>query len=97
MDINTIEGLQRRFTKCLTGLYNKEYDERLNICELQSLKDWRIRGDMIEIFKMINGRYKINIKDMIKPYIGRILRGHNKKLGERNLKVIWELLILLWE
>jgi len=86
MDINAIEGLQRRLTKCLTGLYNKEYDERLNICELQSLKDRRIRGDMIEIFKMINGRYKINIEDMIKPYSGRILRGHNKKIKREKFK-----------
>ena len=41
---------------------------------------------MIEIFKMINGRYKINIADMIKPYTGRILRGHNKKIKREKFK-----------
>ena len=64
MDVNKVEGLQRRFTKCLNGLYNTEYKERLEICKLQSLNERRIRGDMIEIFKMLSDRYNRYIRDI---------------------------------
>ena len=85
MDVNKVEGLQRRFTKCLTGLYNMEYKERLEICKLQSLNE-RSRGDMIEIFKMLSGRYNINTEDVIELDKGRVLREHNKKLKRKKFK-----------
>ena len=53
------------------------------MCKLQSLNDRRSRGDLIEIFKMLSGRYNINIEDVIEMDTGRVLRGHNKKLKRK--------------
>src|SRR5215813_6870642 len=66
MDVNKVDSLQRRFTKCL--------NER------------RSRGDMIEIFKMLSGRYNINTEDVIELDKGRVLRGHNKNLKRKKFK-----------
>src|SRR5215813_5432316 len=86
MDVNKVEGLQRRFTKSLNGLYNMEYKERLEICKLQNLNERRSRGDIIEIFKMLSGRYNINTEDVIELDKGKVLRGNNKKLKRKKFK-----------
>ena len=46
----------------------------------------RSREDMIEIFKMLSGRYNINTEDVIELDKGRVLWGHNKKLKRKKLK-----------
>ena len=60
-----IEKVQRRATKqlpCCTGL---EYDERLRKLDLPCLLYRKLRGDMIEVYKMTQGKYDSNIKPPI--------------------------------
>ena len=52
-----IEGVQRRFTKCVIGVKNMTYQERLKFLNLPSLEFRRLRGDLIETFKLCNGFY----------------------------------------
>ena len=49
----TVEGVQRRATKKLPGMYDLEYPERLRKLKLPTLAYRRTRGDMIQVFKMI--------------------------------------------
>ncbi len=49
-----IEKVQRRATKILKNLKNLTYSERLDKLKLPSLKFRRIRGDLIQAFKIIN-------------------------------------------
>ena len=53
-DIQAIESVQRRATKLVPELKNKTYQERLKILELPTLVYRRLRGDMIETYKIIN-------------------------------------------
>ena len=46
-----LEGVQRR---------NLSYEERLKTLSMFSLRRRRLRGDMIEVFKMICGIGKVN-------------------------------------
>jgi hypothetical protein len=56
-DIEKIENVQRRATKQVPTLKNMEYNERLKKLKMPTLKYRRMRGDMIEVFKIINGIY----------------------------------------
>lgn len=53
-DINKLESVQRRATKLIPGYRNLSYEERLKRLDMFSLKDRRIRGDLIETFKIVN-------------------------------------------
>ena len=56
-DIIAIESIQRNYTKKMKGMRNKSYEERLAILRLPSLSYRRLRGDLIEVFKIVNNVY----------------------------------------
>jgi len=58
-DIKLIEGVQRRATKLVHGLENLTYNDRLEELGLTRLDKRRLRSDLIETFKIINGNYDI--------------------------------------
>ena len=51
--IDLLEGVQRRATKLVPELRNMTYEKRLEKLGLTSLEDRRIRGDMIETYKIM--------------------------------------------
>ena len=50
--IDKLEQIQRTFTKCIIGLKDLDYEKRLEILRLPSLEFRRIRGDLIETYKI---------------------------------------------
>ena len=54
-DIQCIEKVQRRATKLVRGLKYKSYEERLALLQTTSLESRRIRGDLIQVFRIMNG------------------------------------------
>ena len=54
-DINKLERVQRRVTKIIPSLRNKSYEERLKELNLFPLTHRRLRGDLIQAFKIIKG------------------------------------------
>ena len=59
-DIDMLEKLQRRATKLIPGLRDLRYEERLKKCGLTTLETRRLRGDQIEVFKILNGYENID-------------------------------------
>jgi len=54
-DIELIEKVQKRtYTKLIISLKHLTYTERLKQLQLPTLKYRRLRGDMIEVFKMVH-------------------------------------------
>jgi hypothetical protein len=49
--------VQKRATKQIPGMKNLPYEERLRKLELPTLSYRRLRGDMIEGYKIIQGHY----------------------------------------
>ena len=54
-DIAKLERVQRRVTKMIPSLRNKPYEERLKELDLFPLEHRRLRGDLIQVFKIIRG------------------------------------------
>ena len=54
-DIDTLERKLRRATKLMPELRDLSYEERLNECGLTTLETVQLRGDQIEVFKMLHG------------------------------------------
>jgi len=54
-NIETIECVQRRFTKNLRGYSGYTYLERLHCLELQSLEQRRLLFDLIFCYKIVSG------------------------------------------
>jgi len=52
-DIECLEQVQRRATKLIKGFKNLSYENRLKRLKLTTLEKRRLRGDLIETFKII--------------------------------------------
>ena len=59
-DVDMLEKIQRRATKLIPGLRDLTYEERLKECGLTTLETRRLRGDQIEVFKILNGYENID-------------------------------------
>lgn len=81
-DIEQIERVQRRITRLPQELKNLSYEERLLRLNLTTLRDRRIRGDLIETHKILNGYYACNLRDIFHLNLNINLRGHNQKLSK---------------
>ena len=81
-DIECIEKVQRRTTKLVRGLKYKSYEERLALLQTTSLESRRIRGDLIQVFRIMNGFDDVNKDDFFELDTGGgySLRGHHMKL-----------------
>ena len=79
-DIDLIEGIQRSFTRRIPGFSNYSYNERLQLCGLESLKLRRIKEDMILIYKMIHGLIDSEFSDFFQFAHSECTRGHAFKL-----------------
>ena len=55
-----LEREQRRATKMIPKLRNISYEMRLRECGLATLKNRRLRGDQVEVLKVLNGYENID-------------------------------------
>ena len=65
MDIILLELVQRRMTKMIEEIRNFSYERRLKLWKLHLLERRRVRGNPIELFKMV--------KDFDKGNVGKVL------------------------
>jgi hypothetical protein len=86
-DIDLLEKIQHRATKMISALKDKTYEERLAILGLTTLETRRVRGDLIEVFKMFKGLEDISWEQFFE--LARIsqLRGHRFKLFKRRFNL----------
>ena len=74
----------RRATKQLPGMKNISYEERLQRLKLHTLAYRRTRGDMIEVYKLLHGKYDSDESNIVKLHkdsdTREGTRGHSLKL-----------------
>uniref|UniRef100_K7EYK1 Reverse transcriptase domain-containing protein n=1 Tax=Pelodiscus sinensis TaxID=13735 RepID=K7EYK1_PELSI len=83
-DILALEKVQRKATKMIRGLERVPYEERLKRLGLFILEKRRLRGDMIEVYKIMSGVDKVNKLFTCSHNIRT--RGHEMKLMGRRFK-----------
>ncbi|MCP3875986.1 MAG: reverse transcriptase family protein [Desulfobacteraceae bacterium] len=87
-DIKKVEAVQRRATSQIQNLKNMDYKDRLKKLKLPTLIYRRMRGDMIEVFKLLNKKYDTEVSNFLplhrtaRPHSST--RGHNLKLLKRS-------------
>ena len=80
-------SFQRRATRLVPGFRNLTYEERLRVLNLYSLYYRRRRGDMITVYKLLNGLLGISDKLFFTRAIHSATRGHNYKLYTKRSKL----------
>ena len=75
-----IENVQKRATKLIPNLKHLPYKDRLKKLDLPSLKYRRIRGDMINVYKILNDKHSTNRRLLKLNETTYNTRGHDKKL-----------------
>ena len=66
-DKKALEKVQERAIKMVSGLESNSYKDRLKELGLQSLEDRRVRGDMIQVWKILNNHDNLNKNDFFVP------------------------------
>ena len=74
-DINLLENTQCRATHFILNINKLSYHERLEKLDLPTLSYRRLRGSMIETFKILHGYYDDNCVSLF-TFMGTITRGH---------------------
>ncbi|XP_065639583.1 uncharacterized protein LOC136072323 [Hydra vulgaris] len=84
---NTVERVQRRFTKRISNLNNVSYSSILSILGLELLEIRRLKQDMITCYKILNNLVCLNKSSffLFNNYI--YTRGHNFKLRKLKCKL----------
>ena len=83
-DKQLIENVQRRATRLISCLRDMPYEERLRRLGLTSLELRRIRGDLIQVFKIVNGLDGLSFDYFFDFSNVTTNRGHRLKLrGKR--------------
>ncbi len=90
--IEQLESVQRRITKQLPGMGNLSYPERLLKLKLPTLSYRRLRGDVIEVYKITNKQYDASCTSCLKLWRDSTntessLRGHSKKLFQQRARL----------
>ena len=64
----------------VSGCWNLSYEDRLRYLGLTTLETRRLRGDMLETYKIITGKENLNKDIFFKLDSSSVTRGHNLKL-----------------
>jgi len=82
-DIETIERVQRRFTKDLPGFRKLIYKDRLRRLHLPSLELRRLQVDLMWCYKILFGIVDTSTEDFFVPSTYPPTRGHQYKLFKK--------------
>ena len=84
-DIDTMERVQRRATRFIPGLARLSYEEWLKEAGLYSRERKRLRGDMIEMFKIMKGIDKISADEIFNRIDSDRTRGQRLRVKKRRV------------
>ena len=83
-DKKSVESVQRKATKLVDGFNVKSYEDRLKQLKLLSLGYRRKRGDMIWMFKIINGLVRVDVSKLFIHASLSHTRGHTQKVFKKH-------------
>ena len=86
--VEVIENVLRRATKLIPGFKYLTYEERIRKLKLPTLKYRRLRGDLIEIFKILTKKYDPDAcQNLIRLRKNSVTRGHSLKIFKKGARL----------
>ena len=82
-DINALEKIQRRFTKCIRDLHEQPYADRLKSLHIPTLEDRRFCADMLYIFKVPHHKINCSLANLGLTLLQSKTRGNNLNFVQR--------------
>ena len=82
-DMDKVERVQRRATKLCTEIKDLPYEKRLQELKLPSMYYRRERGDMIQVYKILYNKDRVDSERMLPLNRSGRTRGHSMKLEKR--------------
>ena len=79
--------MQRRATRLIYSLHDLPYYDNLERLKLTTLVTKRVRGDLIEVFKIIKGFEEVDSNIFFKITSSTNLRGYSIKLYKHHLRL----------
>jgi len=86
-DIRLLEQVQKNAVRIIPGLKGDNYEDRLREIGLYSLKRRRLRGDLIEVYKMFQGISKVKLDDFFTLDGESRGRRHSKKIFKQGCRL----------
>ena len=86
-DIDKLERIQRRATKMIPELRDLSYESHLLQWCLTTLETRRLRGEQIEVFKIVNGYEEVDRNMFFKLKEGSRTRGHKAALVKEQCRL----------
>ena len=83
-----MERVQCRDTRSIPGRARLSYEERLKETGLYTLERRRLRGDMVEMFKIMKGKDKISEDELFNRVHSDRTRGHSLRVKKRRVKTV---------
>ena len=72
----------------LPGLASLSYEDRLKVLKLPTLRFRRLRGDLIEVYKILTGIYDTTVtKGLFTPMSYHHTRGHSLKIEKHHCRL----------
>ncbi len=84
-DVNLVERVQRRYTKCIGGLHELSYNERLHQLGVLSLENRRAYADLVFAYKALHGLLSGPSEDLGLAFVTSQTRGNGLALQQRRL------------
>ena len=78
-DLRMLEQVQRRWTKKINGFANFSYSDRLSRLNLYSIKGRLLRADLIQVWKIMDGKCP-HLSHLFERVVHGRTRGHTKKI-----------------
>ena len=79
-------SVQHRATKLIPELKDKPYENRLKALHLPSLAYRRKRGDMIQMYKIMNNLIRVDAEKLFTQTKAVFTRGHNQRVFKTHAK-----------
>ena len=86
-DTVILERVQRLATRMVSGTKGLSYDQRLQICGLFSLERRRLRGDLLEAYRITHSQPGDPNCNMLPANTSSVTRGHDFKLAKRRVRL----------
>ena len=85
VDQNKVENVQRAATRMIPSIRHLSYEQRLRILNLPSLKHRRLRGDMINVYRLLHNMFNLDQAQFFTIDASSRTRGHSFKLYKQQL------------